>query len=330
VNLDLYVKGGDLVATTTTTTTTITMKTTSTATTTTGAVAGYIRHAQSCVRGHNIAKHVGKSLTECASICSATPNSVAFEYGVQYGGSPYEPGDCMCQDSVDSSGCDGRQVNLDLYVRDDDLVATTTATTTITIETTTTATTTTGSVAGYTRHAQSCVYGHNIAKHIGKSLTECAAICSNTPESVAFEYGVQYGGGPYEPGDCMCQDSVDSSGCDGRQVNLDLYVKIASAPGYDHHLGACVTGHNIEKHIGKTILECATICDGVAGSVAFEYGVQYGGAPYQPGDCLCQDSSDMSGCRGRDVNLDLYVKHRRRLADGLQPAFAPTAWPIVV
>jgi len=68
--------------TTTTTTTTHTTTTTTTATTTTGSVVGYTRHAQSCVRGHNIAKHVGKSLTECAAICSATPNSVAFEYGV--------------------------------------------------------------------------------------------------------------------------------------------------------------------------------------------------------------------------------------------------------
>jgi len=254
-------------------------------------VSGYTRYAKACVKGHNIAVHSGKTLVECASICSGTVGSVAFEIGVEYGGDPYKPGDCLCQDSTTSSDagiCDGGAVNLDLYVSD--------------LE-----------VPGYTRLPKACVRGGNIAEYSGKTLIECASICSGTPGSVAFEIGVEYGGSPYKPGDCFCQDSTDSSGCDGGAVNFDLYVNDAAleVPGYARHAKACVRGHNIAKDTDKTLAECASICSATVGSVAFEFGVAYGGSPYNPGDCICQDSSDSSGCNGGDVNLDLYVKTRR-------------------
>ena len=44
---------------------------------------------------------------------------------------------------------------------------------------------------------------------------------------MAFEYGVQHGGGDGEhnPKDCIIQSSADKSGCDGQYYNVDLYIK---------------------------------------------------------------------------------------------------------
>jgi len=248
-------------------------------------VIPYTKHAGACVRGHNIVKHTDKSLEECAAICDGTSGSVAFEYGVQYGGHPYQPRDCLCQDAGDSSNCLGNQVNLDLYIKTP--------------------------VAGYTRHGHTCVRNANIKKYTHKSPIECAAICAATPNSPAFELGVNYGGNPYQPGDCICQSSSVSMGCNGLVYNLDLYIRDTVVAGYTRHPKACVRGHNIAKHEGKTLAECASICSSTANSVAFELGVEYGGNPYKPGDCLCQDSADSSGCDGSAVNLDLYIKDRR-------------------
>merc|ERR1740129_661123 len=225
---------------------------------------------------------MNKSAKECALLCDAIPGSVAFEHGVAYGGGPFQPGHCQCQISIDSSGCPGRKLNLDLYIKHQ--------------------------VAGYTRHPEACVRGHNIAKYTGKSLVDCAAICDATAGSVAFEYGVSYGGNHHRPGDCHCQDSSDSSACHGKSLNLDLYVR-DQIFGYTRLPEACVRGHNIATYTGKSLVECASICAATARSIAFEFGVSYGGSPYRPGDCSCQDSVDSSDCSGRQVNLDLYVNN---------------------
>jgi len=260
-------------------------------------VYGYTPYPKACVSYHNIVQHTGKLLAECAELCDAVAGSVAFEYGVDHGGSAYSPGDCVCQDSTDTAGCDGAAVNLDLYVKD--------------------------RVDGYTRQAEACVSGHNIAAFTGKTLPECAGLCRNQVGSVAFEYGVQYGGSPYEPGDCNCNDSTDSTGCRGRSVNLDLWVMEVSVPGYTRQAESCVRNHNIEKHSGKTLAECAALCSANLGCVAFEYGVAYGGSPYLPQDCVLNDSSNSDGCPGASVNLDLYVlKERRRLKEDVQQVWA--------
>ena len=71
----------------------------------------------------------------------------------------------------------------------------------------------------------------------------------------------------------------------------------------------CVNHHNIELHAGKTVAECAAICDANALCVAFEYGVDYGGdGDYEAGDCQEQSSAVLNGCDGAHHNLDLYVK----------------------
>jgi len=156
------------------------------------------------------------------------------------------------------------------------------------------------------------VSGHNIGqKRTGTTPATCAALCDASSICVAFEFGVNYGGSPYQPGDCLLQDSSDSSGCPGREVNLDLYVKEQPVQiiGYTRTAGACVTGHNIgSKQTGKTPAACASLCDATSNCVAFEIGVEYGGSPYQPGDCILNDSNESIGCRGRAVNLDLFVK----------------------
>ena len=64
------------------------------------------------------------------------------------------------------------------------------------------------------------------------------------------------------------------------------------APGYTHLPMTCVNHHNIELHAGKTVAECAAICDANALCLAFEYGVDYGGdGEYEAGDCQEQSSA---------------------------------------
>ena len=78
---------------------------------------------------------------------------------------------------------------------------------------------------------------------------------------------------------------------------------------YEHHLKSCVSGSNIIKYELKTINECKTLCNNYgAGCQAFEFGVNYGGATYQAGDCQLQSSNIKEGCDGERWNLDLYSK----------------------
>ena len=53
----------------------------------------------------------------------------------------------------------------------------------------------------------------------------------------------------------------------------------------------CVDGQNIEALRGKTVAECASICDANALCLAFEYGIDYGGGgEYEARDCQEQSS----------------------------------------
>jgi len=80
---------------------------------------GYEHIFEGCVNGQNIVLYHDKSTHECAELCNADENCLAFEYGVAHGGSRtnYIPRDCQLQSSADSSGCDGTIHNLDLYVK---------------------------------------------------------------------------------------------------------------------------------------------------------------------------------------------------------------------
>ena len=67
---------------------------------------------------------------------------------------------------------------------------------------------------------------HNIKKHDGKTVEQCAALCLDNSKCLAFEYYVDYGGTRQRPdGYCAEQNSVNKDGCDGMDENCDLYVK---------------------------------------------------------------------------------------------------------
>ena len=89
-------------------------------------------------------------------------------------------------------------------------------------------------------------------------------------------------------------------------------VFTAETNWYYHFNKACVIGHNIVKYADKSIAECKSLCSARIDCLAFEYGVQYGGAgSYKPKDCQLQSSADKSNCDGSFHNLDLYVKSGR-------------------
>ena len=86
--------------------------------------------------------------------------------------------------------------------------------------------------SGYTHLPATCVHSSNIELHKGKTVAECAAICDANPSCLAFEYGVEYGGGgSYEAGDCQEQSSAEVTDCSGTYNNLDLYVKDGGTTG---------------------------------------------------------------------------------------------------
>lgn len=78
---------------------------------------GYVHRAEACVSGANIVLHKDTSVDDCAQHCEQHPECVAFEYGVNHGGSGYEPRDCQLQSSAAYQGCDGARYNLDLYIK---------------------------------------------------------------------------------------------------------------------------------------------------------------------------------------------------------------------
>jgi len=98
-------------------------------------------------------------------------------------------------------------------------------------------------VAGaYQRWEQGCVIGNNIIGYAGQTVAECAALCNAASSCLAFEYGVDYGGGGgYKPQDCYLQSSANlafhvdgtvaigiENGCNGGYWDTDLYVKLMS------------------------------------------------------------------------------------------------------
>jgi len=249
------------------------------------SVSAYRHTSESCVSFHNVDSFTDQTPASCTALCDMNSDCAAAEFGVDYGGSPYKPGDCILNDASDPSGCSGKLVNLDLYVKT--------------------------AVTGYKYTPQACVSFHNIgSKLTGKTASQCATLCNAEASCVAFEVGVDYGGSGYNVGDCLLNDASDSSGCAGKSVNLDLYVRDTEVTGYTHTSKACVSGHNIgTPESGRTVAECAGLCSAESSCAAFEFGVNYGGSPYNAGDCILNDSSDSSGCIGENVNLDLYVKN---------------------
>ena len=73
---------------------------------------------RACVNGENIVLIKDLSVEECGEKCNHDPKCLAFEYGVNYGGSGhYKPRDCQLSSSSNYAGCDGGHHNLDLHVK---------------------------------------------------------------------------------------------------------------------------------------------------------------------------------------------------------------------
>jgi len=204
---------------------------------------------------------------------------------VNYGGSGrYKARDCQLQSSDDYKGCSGIHHNLDLYIKPD---------------------------IDYEHIDAGCVNGANIVLFRDTSISECAEMCDNTDECVAFEYGVARGGaGKYKSRDCQLQSSSNYKDCSGEHHNLDLYIKPIDV-GYEKIDAGCVNGHNIVLYHHKTIPECAALCNANDDCEAFEYGVDYEGAGrYKGQDCQLQDSANYERCDGTHHNLDLLSSQR--------------------
>ena len=65
-------------------------------------------------------------------------------------------------------------------------------------------------------------------KYSEKGIKECKSLCVERDGCVGFEYGVEYGGSRniYNARDCQLSSSTNSDGCDGADLDLDLYIKI--------------------------------------------------------------------------------------------------------
>jgi len=86
-----------------------------------------------------------------------------------------------------------------------------------------------------------------------------------------------------------------------------------ASSGYDYIYQGCIANQNLELYQGKSVDECATICDGLINCIGFEYGVDYGGqGEYNAQDCQPNTGSynaqDAQDCDGAYYNLDFYVK----------------------
>jgi len=96
----------------------------------------------------------------------------------------------------------------------------------------------------WARTAPGCVNGNNIIKYTGKTVSECEALCVGYGAGcVGFEFGVDYGGSGYVPGDCQLSSSADTTGCGGTQNNLDFYARVSNPTCVDSTTFA-IDGYN--------------------------------------------------------------------------------------
>ena len=91
------------------------------------------------------------------------------------------------------------------------------------------------------------------------SVAECMQLCETTPECVAIEYGVSYGGTDLNhiAGDCQLQNSADQSGCDGRDHNLDVYTMNVPVGNGGHRRAESTDDDEQAEARGRQALETA-------------------------------------------------------------------------
>ena len=87
---------------------------------------------------------------------------------------------------------------------------------------------------GYTKHERACVNGNNLFTYQNiDTVRECAELCDNFDQCLAFEVYVDYEGdnpNNYESGLCQLNSSDDRSDCDGSNQNLNLYIRDSPPP----------------------------------------------------------------------------------------------------
>ena len=134
---------------------------------------------------------------------------------------------------------------------------------------------------------------------VGRGTDEwCAARCNEDPSCVAWDNCGN---------SCWLHGAPRSTGVGG--AGCECWVK-GALDRFVHIPAACVSGNNIELHKGKTVTECAAICDANPSCLAFGYGVDHGGSGtyYEAGDCQEQSSAEDIVYDCTNHNLDLYVK----------------------
>ena len=70
-----------------------------------------------CVWDKSIAKYSSSTVSECKNLCNQRPDCLAFEFGVDYGGSTNKPNDCLLHSGMNTGGCYGPQWNVELYIK---------------------------------------------------------------------------------------------------------------------------------------------------------------------------------------------------------------------
>jgi len=98
----------------------------------------------------------------------------------------------------------------------------------------------------------------------------------------------------YAPGDCVLNGSPDKTNCDGKNFNLDLYVKESNGQ-YTTHKEGCVKGNNLNwMSNSDTVASCQAKCDADDKCKAIEFGVAYGGpgkGTKSNGDCTADTTT---------------------------------------
>ena len=251
----------------------------------------YNHYEKACVSGYNIAQYNNKTKMECAELCNNNQDCLAFEYFKNHEGSQdrYTAGNCILNSNTDTTGCDGEDFNLDLYTKKNTVMD------------------------SYTHNSKKCVSGYNIAQYNNETIASCARKCNSNQDCLAFEYFKNHGGDQdrYSSGNCILNSNTDTSGCDAENFNLDLYKKNSTVMNnYTHHSKKCVSGQNIARYNNETIPSCARKCNSNSNCLAFEYFKNHGGDQdrYSSGNCILNNSTNSSGCDGEDFNLDLYTK----------------------
>ena len=216
------------------------------------AANSYSYKAQACARRpsdyveYSSATYAHFTAHECMAVCDADPNCEGFEFGPRIldGRS-----NCLPLNVSDTTRCGTTPGELEFYKKSPDNIVYPTA---------------------YQHMPHACVLGHLIALYPGQSVARCHELCDSDPKCMGFSFDADL---VSSVSACRLHSSRDTSGCNGVWWNRDFYKKIPRH--YHHEPKSCVLGRDIpaEKYTGKTLFDCAALCDETPMCQGFEYGV---------------------------------------------------------